>query len=292
MIGVGPWGRNYVRTVHAARHVTLTAVVSRNPATAELVGPTCQVYSAWRDLLETETVDGVIVATPPSLHATIADAALRRGYALLVEKPIALATDDADRLMKLAAANAAIVHVDHTDLRNPAFTAMRRHIIARSDIRQLRGAWSNQGPVRPDIRGLWDYGAHAIAVCLDLMGTQPDDIAATWVTNSNAGELADIRLSWGEITAALEVGNAGITRNRWLEIDTRAHRLRYDDISDRKARVDGREIAYEESRPLTIAVERFAAAIQRGLPDMTDLELGCATVGTLAAVQDSLEASA
>ena len=139
---------------------------------------------------------------------------------------------------------------------------------------------------------MWDYGAHAIAVCLDLMGTQPDDIAATWVTNSNAGELADIRLSWGEITAALEVGNAGITRNRWLEIDTRAHRLRYDDISDRKARVDGREIAYEESRPLTIAVERFAAAIQRGLPDMTDLELGCATVGTLAAVQDSLEASA
>jgi len=292
LIGVGPWGRNYVRTIQAIDQTKLTAVVSGNPATPELAGPTCSIYTTWQDLLESEAVDGIIVATPPSTHATIAEAAVYRRCPILVEKPVALNLEDADRLVKLAAANAAIVHVDHTDLRNPALNALRHFIAGPADIRRLRGAWSNQGPLRPDIRGLWDYGAHAIAVCLDLMGARPDNVGATWSANSSAGELADVRLGWGEVTAALEIGNASATRNRWLEIDTESHRLRYDDIADRKALVDDREIDYPETRPLTVAVERFIAAIQRGVADTSDLELGCAAVRTLAAVENALEVSA
>ena len=164
MIGVGPWGRNYVRTIQAFGKAKLTAVVSGNPATPELVGPTCSIYTAWQDLLESETVDGIIVATPPSMHVTIAETALHHRCPILLEKPVALAVDDADRLVKLAVANAAIVHVDHTDLRNPALNALRHFVESPADIHRLRGAWSNQGPLRADIGGLWDYGAHAIAV--------------------------------------------------------------------------------------------------------------------------------
>lgn len=95
----------------------------------------------------------------------------------------------------------------------------------------------------------------------------------------------------GEVTAALEIGNAGDRRTRWLEIETETHRLRYDDIADRKALVDDRPIDYPDELPLTIAVERFVAAIRQGVPDTADLELGSAVVRTLSKAQDSLEAT-
>ena len=271
--------------------VKMAAVVSRNPATADLVGPACRIYQTWQALFDAEEIDGVIIATPPSWHAAIAEAALQRDLPVLLEKPIALTVENADRLIKLAAAKATIIHVDHTDLRNPAFIELRQYLASPTEILGLRGGWSNHGPVRRDIRGLWDYGAHAIAICIDLMGGQPDAIEANWVSWTDQIELAAICLKWGAVTAEIEAGNAGLSRTRWLEIDTTKHRLRYDDIVDPKATVDGQQIPYPEISPLTAAVERFVKAIRRGGADIGDLELGGATVTTLAAVQAALEGS-
>ena len=255
------------------------------------MGPTCRIYANWQDLFDEQAVDGVIVATPPSAHATIAETAMRSQHPILIEKPIALTITDADRLMKTAASGRVIVHVDHTNLYNPALAALRRSVDSPSVIRGLRGAWNNDGPVRESIHGLWDYGAHAVAACLALMNDEPDEIAATFVRRTESAELVDLRLRWGEVTAALEIGNAGDRRTRWLEIETETHRLRYDDITDRKALVDDRPIDYPDELPLTIAVERFVAAIRQGVPDTADLELGSAVVRTLSKAQDSLEAT-
>ena len=58
-------------------------------------------------------IDAVVVGTPPATHPDLVVAALEAGKHVLVEKPFALTTADADRMIDAAAANDRIVSVVH-----------------------------------------------------------------------------------------------------------------------------------------------------------------------------------
>ncbi len=60
-------------------------------------------YATAEELAADPEIDAVAVCTPPSAHVGAAIAALDAGKALFVEKPIAVALDDADRLLAHAA---------------------------------------------------------------------------------------------------------------------------------------------------------------------------------------------
>ena len=60
-------------------------------------------YATAEELAADPEIDAVAVCTPPSAHVGPAIAALEAGKALFVEKPIAVALDDADRLLAHAA---------------------------------------------------------------------------------------------------------------------------------------------------------------------------------------------
>lgn len=63
-----------------------------------------QAYTSYEDLLDDPAVDMVDVAVPHALHHKIALAALRRGKAVLVEKPVAVDRRQGEELLAAAAA--------------------------------------------------------------------------------------------------------------------------------------------------------------------------------------------
>lgn len=82
-------------------------------------------YPDWRDLLaDRPPVDAVVVATPDRLHVEPAVAALDLGYAVLVEKPVAVDPDGLRRVY--AAADGGILHVAHVLRATPLFEAVHR----------------------------------------------------------------------------------------------------------------------------------------------------------------------
>ena len=55
-----------------------------------------------RSLLDRQDIDAVSICVPSGLHAQVAVDALEAGKHVLVEKPIALSLDDADRMIAVA----------------------------------------------------------------------------------------------------------------------------------------------------------------------------------------------
>lgn len=68
-------------------------------------------YADWRELLKDPNVDTVDICLPPSLHAEVAIAAVKAGKHVLVEKPVALETAEAERMVKAADASGKLLMV-------------------------------------------------------------------------------------------------------------------------------------------------------------------------------------
>lgn len=62
----------------------------------------CRAYADFRELLATEDVDGVMVATPDHTHAVIVMAALKRGKHVYCEKPLAYTVHETRRITEAA----------------------------------------------------------------------------------------------------------------------------------------------------------------------------------------------
>lgn len=76
-------------------------------------------YTDWRKMLESEDVDAVIVCTPNNLHKDPVIASLRRGIDVLVEKPMALTSQDAKEMTEAAETSSAKLMIGYTRRCNP-----------------------------------------------------------------------------------------------------------------------------------------------------------------------------
>jgi predicted dehydrogenase len=130
-IGVGSLGRHHARNyAELARegHVKFVGVCDINAETAMAVGSqhSGTHFTDWRDLID--KVDAVSIATPTETHAEIACTFLESGVHVLVEKPIAMTLDEADRMIAAAARSGAKLMTGQLERYNPAMVALRPHV--------------------------------------------------------------------------------------------------------------------------------------------------------------------
>ncbi len=73
-----------------------------------------RVYSNLSEMLEKEQVDVIDILTPSDTHADMAVMAMQHGYPCILEKPLAITTADADRVIKVAEETRQNVYVTHS----------------------------------------------------------------------------------------------------------------------------------------------------------------------------------
>ncbi|MDG4825832.1 Gfo/Idh/MocA family oxidoreductase [Asanoa sp. WMMD1127] len=203
MIGVGIIGTGYIAAaahgpvVMASRDAHLAAVLSRQEAAGRefLAGLGADDARAYDDLgafLGDPRVELVIVASPDGLHFPQAEASLRAGKHVLVEKPMALSVAEARTLVDLAATQDRVLAASYHLRCHPGHVALRERVRAGElgTIRHLRLIWAYPIPesnwrARGDVGRWWSMSATATH-CLDL---------ARWF----AGDVAD----WAQYKAVL-----------------------------------------------------------------------------------------
>lgn len=189
VIGIGHFGKNYVRLLGEMPGVELSAA-ARNADEA-------------RAVLQRPDIDAVVIATPPTTHAALAAAALESGKHVLVEKPMVLNTADAQALRKKVASSQRVLMVGHQYCYHDYVQHLKEQIHrgALGEVRYVYAEHLYFGPVRRDVGAFWDTATHELAIidylfgpceitdargsaCAMLGGTD-DDFAACTVNFSN-----------------------------------------------------------------------------------------------------------
>ena len=297
LIGAGRWGARYIATLRTLPGVRLACVASRNPATTALLPPGCALSTDWRELCRDAALDGVIVATPPALHAEMALAAMRAGRTVLIEKPLTLSAAEARDLRDEAARLGALVLVGHTHLYSAAYRELRRVGATLGALQRMDAEGGSRGPVRPDVSALWDYGPHDLAMALDLAGAEISSLRA-WreARELSGGETVAIRLGFANgVEAAIRVSNIAAGKLRRFTATFERGTLVYDDLASVRLvlHADGAQspVALEGSLPLANAVLAFRDAIAAKRRADSGLDLGVRVVEALESCTAALTAA-
>ncbi|MEO1590134.1 MAG: Gfo/Idh/MocA family oxidoreductase [Cyanobacteria bacterium J06632_22] len=182
VFGVGRWGTHLLRNFLAHPQVNVQAVVDpygpQLQQTAQRFELTDQValLTDWQDALALPGLTAVAIATPAATHFELVSAALERGLAVLVEKPLTLSTATSTQLCTLA--KDQILMVDHTYLFHPVVQTGQQSMTKVGQPRYGYATRTNLGPVRFDVDALWDLAIHDIAIFNHWLGEQPRQVQA------------------------------------------------------------------------------------------------------------------
>lgn len=105
LLAYGAIGDEHNKAVLATDGMVLSAVCDTNPERLEAaltLAPGAKTFSDATVMLDSGEVDLVVVSTPPNSHYFWAKEALTRGINVVLEKPMALTTEECDELMALA----------------------------------------------------------------------------------------------------------------------------------------------------------------------------------------------
>lgn len=181
VVGAGYWGPNLVRNLHASEEWSVRAVVERDRQRLERLlrlYPAVAGHAEIDAVLTDPAVDAVALATPPRTHHELAVRAIEAGKHVLVEKPLAENSRDAEDLC--ARAKRADVHLmtDHTFLYTGSVEKLRslRESGELGKVYYIDSVRANLGLFQ-ESNVLWDLAPHDLSIINHVLGEMPESVA-------------------------------------------------------------------------------------------------------------------
>ena len=175
LVGLGRWGRNYVKTLAALPECRLVAAADADPTTRDRLAAETgiPVRESAVELLSDPAIEAVMIATPDRTHYSLASVALAAGRDVLVEKPMALEPDDAEALAEQAESSGRVLAVGHTAVYHPGFVELVDEIRARPLYAERRASAIRTSSGYSDGRSnpILDLCPHDVALAVLLFGT-------------------------------------------------------------------------------------------------------------------------
>lgn len=296
LIGNGRWGGIIKKTLASLPDAELSYEVTHE----------------WKELLEKNDIDGVIVATPPATHLEIALPFIQKGITVFIEKPMTLSVSDAETLLEASTTAGVPVLVGHIHLYSPAFLTLKKLLKKSGPVRLIVSEGTNNGPYRSDYSALWDWAPHDISMMLSVMGEMPVTVRA-WATATTRPHTTLWDSSQIELT--FPSGTRGYSTNSWLSpikkknltVICEDNTLVYDDVLPEKKLtfyegmgplIQGDKVIREEptisypeydtTLPLTAELEAFISMVRTKESPVSDVLLGLQVVTILEKAEESI----
>lgn len=321
VVGCGYWGPNLVRSFQQVKDCTLAACCDMVPerlSPIQKLYPTVHMTTNYQEILEDPEIDAVALATPARTHNALGKQALEHGKHLLVEKPLAMTSNECQELIDVAAQAKKVLMVGHTFLYNPALRKVKE-LTTPEHLGEMFYLYShrvNLGRVQTDINALWSIAPHDISIALYLTDQMPVEVSAkgaSYLTNQvedvvfltllfPSGLLTHIHVSWIDPSKVRRVTVVGSKRM-----------IVFDDLADEgKVKVYDKGVLKQNGpvyggfhyrlhsgdiyapkvdmvEPLIVECSHFVESIKEGRQPLSDGRNGLQVVQILEAAQQSLQ---
>lgn len=291
VLGTGYWALETHAARLAANDATdLVAIWGRDPARAAAAAGRFGV-DAHTDLDRLlDEVDAVAIAVPPDVQADLAVRAAAAGRHLLLDKPLALSLDGAERVAEAVAASGVASLVFFTLRFLPDLAAWVAEAEGVADWQGGDGAWLGSvftepgspfagSPWRREKGALWDLGPHVLSLALPVLGPVERVTAAT-----GSGDTAHLVLGHrGGASSTLTVSQTVPPAAGWIGFG----------VYGPGGRSATPPFDLDHLAAMDAAIGQLAAMVAAGATGHPcDVRLGVATVAVLDAAERSLASAA
>jgi len=172
LAGCGSWGRYILRDLLSLG--CSVSVVARSPESMARAEGADTIVGSVRELPE---VDGIVIATPTTTHATVIEHALERGVPVFVEKPLTNDPAAADRLASAAGERLFVMD----KWRYHPGVELLRDLARDGSLGAVRGLLTTRigwGNPHDDVDAAWVLAPHDLSIALEILGELPGARAA------------------------------------------------------------------------------------------------------------------
>ena len=228
VLGVGSLGFHHARILREVPGAEMAGVFDDNPARLQTVAQELGVraFRSREELLE--NVDAAVVAVPTTVHTEVALPAIDAGVHLLIEKPIAVTLDEAERIVAAARAKKLVVATGHVERFNGALRACEPYLEDPRFIESHRLAPFN--PRGTDVAVVLDLMIHDIDLVLGLVGRPVENVDSIGVpVLTGSADIANARLVFeGGAVANITASRVSMERMRKIRFFQRSGYISLD----------------------------------------------------------------
>jgi predicted dehydrogenase len=191
VIGCGYWGPNLVRNFSRNPGSQVQAVCDTLFERATRIGAEYRIPTVTDDpqeVLKAPDLDLVVIATPTYTHYDLARAAITSRKHVLVMKPLATQTDQAEELCALAESYGVLIAVDHTFVFTGAVRRMKDLIDSGEigDLYYFDSVRINLGLIQTDVNVIWDLAPHDVSIMDYLINQNPTAVSAVGMAHGGS----------------------------------------------------------------------------------------------------------
>ncbi|MCA9187705.1 MAG: Gfo/Idh/MocA family oxidoreductase [Pirellulaceae bacterium] len=313
LIGAGAIAQSYVQALKDHPLARLHAVVDLRQQAAESVADTCQcrAFTDVHEMLHAEDLDGAIICTPPATHTDVCTVLLAHGLHVLCEKPLAINTDAAERMIDAARQHHRLLTMaskfrfvdDVVQARALVNSGLIGDIVLFENAFTAHVAMSERWNACAEISGggvLIDNGTHSVDIMRYFLGPlaelqviegkriqdlEVEDTVRMFV-RTESGIMGSIDLSWSinkELPSYISIyGSQGTIQVGWKQ-------SQYKRSQDAEWTVFGN--GYDKLAAFRGQITNFVEAIRGEHPPRVTPEDALASVQVVEAAYDALRAS-
>jgi len=215
VVGAGAWGKNHIRVFSEMPNVRLKYICDTDPSkllSLQKSYPQSKTVENLKPILLDPEVKGVVVASSALSHYPLSKEILMAGKDVLVEKPMALKSEDAEEILEIAEKRERILMVGHLLIYHPVIDRLKG-MITSGELGKIYYIYTqrvNLGVIRQDENALLSFAPHDLSVILYLLAEEPVTVSAhgeSYIQNGiedvvfltlqfSDGKMANIHLSW------------------------------------------------------------------------------------------------
>ena len=227
IIGLGKMGLSHAAIVGAHPKVEMIAVCDTSSLVLDAFKKFSAVktYSDYKEMLNKESLDFVLIATPTRFHYPMVKYALEKGLHVFCEKPFSLNTQEGEELVSLANSKGLVNQVGYHNHFIGTFRELKRLLQAGILGELIHFSGEAYGPVVTKEKGstwrsvpeegggcLFDYASHVLNLIQEIIG-RPVKASGSQLKNIFSKGVEDAVYG----TLILENGISGLLSVNWSD---------------------------------------------------------------------------